>query len=465
MGRGSRLAVVAIVVAGLGAYAVADAADFAPGVLTLAPPSPSPEPFPSAAAAHAFEAPDEPLTLLANRAAPSAPAIQALVDAFLADSRLGTSTGVSVVDLATGDSLASASADVPRIPASNVKLLTAAAALSALGPNLRLTTSVVWDGAGSVTIVAGGDMMLAEGYGHYGEKPWANGWAGLAELADQVATALKAEGVTSVAVAYDDSAFGAPRINPNWPANPVKRGYSAPITGLAVDVGWTGDADYKRYDDPSLRTAQLFGDALAARGIEVTGVAGGSVLAGAVQIGEVHGAPMLDVVGYMLTYSENTIAEDLARVVALDAGRPGTTAEATQAVLAADSAFGLDVSGIVMADGSGLDRSSRISAKELTDLLVLLAADPVAGDALRDLPVANLSGTLASRFDGTDGAGMVRAKTGTLNGASALSGTVVTDDGAWLGFSIILNDIPINATPALGAMDQFVASLAACGCG
>ena len=59
----------------------------------------------------------------------------------------------------------------------------------------------------------------------------------------------------------------------------------------------------------------------------------------------------------------------------------------------------------------------------------------------------------------------MRAKTGTLNGASALSGTVVTDDGSWLGFSVILNGIPINATPALAAMDQFVASLASCGCG
>ncbi len=60
---------------------------------------------------------------------------------------------------------------------------------------------------------------------------------------------------------------------------------------------------------------------------------------------------------------------------------------------------------------------------------------------------------------------MVRAKTGTLNGASALSGTVVTDDGSWLGFSIMLNGIPIYATPALHAMDDFVASLASCGCG
>jgi D-alanyl-D-alanine carboxypeptidase/D-alanyl-D-alanine-endopeptidase (penicillin-binding protein 4) len=458
-----RVGIPAILVAGVAGFGVADAADIVPGWVTLKPVSPLPAPFPVALDASPTHEPSEPADLLSDHAAPSAAAIQALVDGFLTDGRLGTATGVSVVDLATGSVLASSSADVSYIPASNVKLLTAAGALSALGPDRRLKTPVMWDGAGTLTIVAGGDMMLAEGYGHYGTKPWANGWAGLAELADEVSEGLAGAGVASVALSYDDSAFGAPRVNPKWPANSVKRGYSAPVCGLAVDVGWTGDEDYKRYDDPSLRTAELFAAALAERGIEVTSVSAGPAPSGATEIGAVEGAPMFDVVGYMLTYSENTIAEDLARVVALDAGLTGSTADATSAVLATLTAYGLDTSGIVMADGSGLDRASRISPQTLTSLLILLAADPVAGDILRDLPVANLSGTLASRL--TEGAGLVRAKTGSLNGASALSGTIVTADGAWLGFSIILNGIPTYATPALGAMDEFVASLASCGCG
>ncbi len=457
--------VPAIIVSAVAAYGVADAADVAPGWITWAEPSVSPEPFPSALDPSLDVTPVAPEELLADRPAPNPASVQALVDTFLKDSRLGTSTGVSVVDLSTGKVLASSSADVPRIPASNVKLLTATAALQVLGADSRLKTSVVWDGKAGITIVAGGDMMLAAGYGHYGDKPWANGWAGLGELADQVAQALHDSGVTQVTLAYDDAAFGAPRVNPNWPVNSVKRGYSAPITGLAVDVGWTGNAEYKRYDNPSLRTAQLFAAALADRGISVGAISSGRAPAGATEVGFVEGAPIFDVVGYMLTYSENTLAEDLARLVALHQGRPGTTAEATKAVLEADAAYGLDTSTIVMADGSGLDRNSRISAGTLTSLLVLLAADPDAGDILRDLPVASLSGTLASRFKGTDSAGLVRAKTGTLNGASALSGTIVTDDGAWLGFSIMLNEIPIYAKPALNAMDSFVASLGSCECG
>ncbi len=453
-----------IVVGGVAGYGLADAADVAPGWLTWADPYVTPEPFPSALDPSADAIDPEPSPLLEDQPAPSAAKVQALVDRFLTDSRLGTSTGVSVVDLATGKTLASSSADVPRIPASNVKLLTATAALEVLGPDARLKTTVVWDGEAGLTLVAGGDMMLASCYGHYGDRPWANGWAGTCELADQVAESLSADGVTSVTLAYDDSDFGEPRVNPNWPVNSVKRGYSAPITGLAVDVGWTGNDDYKRYDDPSLRAAKIFAKRLEYRGIEVTSVKSGRAPADAVEVGSVEGAPIFDVVGYMLTYSENTLAEDLARVVALKQGRAGTTAQGTKAVLAALADYGLDTSTIVMADGSGLDRHSRISAKTLTSLLVLLAEDPDTGDILRDLPVASLSGTLAGRFKGTDSAGFVRAKTGTLNGASALSGTIVTADGSWLGFSIMLNGIPIYATPALKAMDKFVASLGACGC-
>ena len=458
-----RVAIPVAIVVGAAGYGAADAADVAPGWVTLAPIPRPPAPFPVAVDASAPQAPAGAEALLAEYPAPAPAAIQALVDGFLTDGRLGTATGVSIVDLATGSVLASSSAEVAYIPASNVKLLTAAGALAALGPDSRLKTSVMWDGAGALTIVAGGDMMLAEGYGHYGTKPWANGWAGLAELADEVSEELEGVGTASVALSYDDSAFGAPRVNPKWPVNSVKRGYAAPVTGLAVDVGWTGNEEYKRYDEPSLRAAELFAAALTERGIAVTSISAGPPPSGAEEIGAVEGAPIFDVVGYMLTYSENTIAEVLARVVALDAGLTGSTADGTRAVLAALNAYGLDTSGIVMADGSGLDRASRISARTLSSLLALLAADPVAGDILRDLPVANLSGTLASRL--TEGAGLVRAKTGTLNGASALSGTIVTEDGAWLGFSIILNGIPNYATPALGAMDEFVASLARCGCG
>jgi D-alanyl-D-alanine carboxypeptidase/D-alanyl-D-alanine-endopeptidase (penicillin-binding protein 4) len=87
---------------------------------------------------------------------------------------------------------------------------------------------------------------------------------------------------------------------------------------------------------------------------------------------------------------------------------------------------------------------------------------------LAGLPVASYSGTLAERFEGvtaTAGVGLVRAKTGTLTGVSALAGMVTTTDGHILTFALIANGIASNGTDsAEAALDQIAATLAGCGC-
>lgn len=455
-------AIVAPVVA-VASYAVADATDVAPGWITWSAPGPAAAPFPQVADPGVNVEPEAPVALTGGPA-PSAAALQAMVDAFVADPRLGPSTAVEVVDLATGEVLAASNPTVAGTPASNVKLLTAVAALEALGPETRLPTTAYFDGDATVTLVAGGDMLLSAGAGHYGEGRTPNGFAGLADLADQVADALLTAGVGSVSLRYDDSAFPEPRVLTGWPANSVARGYIAPVTGLAVDLAWTGNDEHKRFDNPSGEAAGAFAAALAERGVTVAAIDSGAAPEGSTQVGIVEGAPLVDVVGYMLTYSENTLAELLGRLVSIERGGAGTAAGAAQAVLAELRDYGLDTRDSVLNDTSGLAYANRLAPATLADLLVLMASDETTGDILRELPVANLSGTLASRFTGTDGAGMVRAKTGTLNGTSALSGTIVTADGSWLGFSILLNGLTWNTKPPLAALDEFVARLAQCGC-
>ncbi|MBB0232722.1 D-alanyl-D-alanine carboxypeptidase, partial [Streptomyces calidiresistens] len=127
--------------------------------------------------------------------------------------------------------------------------------------------------------------------------------------------------------------------------------------------------------------------------------------------------------------------------------------------------LGLPMDGVRVVDGSGLDRSGRMTTDSLVGLLAL-AADPARPElrpVLTGLPVAGFTGTLDSRYPDV-GAGVVRAKTGTLTGVNALAGTVVDSDGRVLAFAF-LTEGTASATAAQNALDRAAAALSRCGCG
>jgi D-alanyl-D-alanine carboxypeptidase/D-alanyl-D-alanine-endopeptidase (penicillin-binding protein 4) len=168
----------------------------------------------------------------------------------------------------------------------------------------------------------------------------------------------------------------------------------------------------------------------------------------------------------MLTSSDNDIAEALARQTALATGRPASFDGAAGAVRKQLERLDLPLSGARFADGSGLDRTDRVSAVLLAQLLVR-AADPDHPELrslLTGLPIAGFSGTLRSRYaDSPAGSGMVRAKTGTLTGVHTLAGTVVDADGRLLAFAFMTNDTP-GGPAAQAALDRLASALANCGC-
>ncbi|MEO5745040.1 MAG: D-alanyl-D-alanine carboxypeptidase, partial [Terracoccus sp.] len=194
------LAVVGALVVG---YAALDAADLAPGWLTTAPAPPPPptetpgtrilplvpQPTPSASAGM-------PLPALAGAsAAPDPAGIRRRLGPVAALPALSDSSLV-VRDGQTGAVLFDRDGDKPRTPASTTKLLSAAAIGQTFAPDATLRTRVV-AGAGpsDIVLVAGGDSLLAPGRG---DPTAVAGRAGLADLAGQVAKALKAKALTSV---------------------------------------------------------------------------------------------------------------------------------------------------------------------------------------------------------------------------------------------------------------------------
>jgi D-alanyl-D-alanine carboxypeptidase/D-alanyl-D-alanine-endopeptidase (penicillin-binding protein 4) len=328
-------------------------------------------------------------------------------------------------------------------------------------------------GPGEIVLVGGGDVTVAPGRGTTGS---ATGRAGMADLADATAAALTAQGRRSVAVRLDDSLFTGGAISGHWRPGDVGGGFVAPVMALAVDSGSATPGTplvpgkpAERVADPALAAVRLFAAQLGKHGIRIVGkVARGTAPSGAHPLATVESATVADLVEHALTDSDNTLAEALARVVAVRAGRPGTFADAGLAVLDRVSSLGVPVAGAQLTGGSGLGDGNLVPARTLAQVLVLAASPqhPELRPLLSGLPVAGASGTLADRFTGARdkaGLGVVRAKTGTLTGASSLSGTVVDADGRLLGFVIEADDVS-STVAARAALDAAAAALASCGC-
>jgi D-alanyl-D-alanine carboxypeptidase/D-alanyl-D-alanine-endopeptidase (penicillin-binding protein 4) len=168
----------------------------------------------------------------------------------------------------------------------------------------------------------------------------------------------------------------------------------------------------------------------------------------------------------MLGRSDNDLAEALSRQVAIATGRPATFAGGVAAVKAAIAGLGVDPSGLATVDASGLSPLDRVTPGLLVQLLhIALVPQPDRTDMspiFEGLPVAGFSGTLSGRFSGaaSAGAGVIRAKTGTLDGVVALAGYLQDSSGATLVFATIVTGVAETATSTTeAAVDRLTASL------
>jgi D-alanyl-D-alanine carboxypeptidase/D-alanyl-D-alanine-endopeptidase (penicillin-binding protein 4) len=395
---------------------------------------------------------------------PSAAAVAATLQPLFTDPALGSNVTAHVVDVATGQVLAGRGSDTPTIPASTIKLVTAAAALAALGPTHQFVTrALAGAGPGEVVLVGGGDVTLSAGTA--GTYPDA---ASLPDLAEQVKKALG--GTAPTKLTYDPSIFGAPPSGP-WDPDILTNGVVAPITGLMTDGGRADPkarGQARRVSDPAATAAAQFAGLL---GIPAGGVIAGNAPSGAKELGAVPSMPLSRQVEIMLTESDNVIAEALARHVAIKRGKPATFVGGAEAQQEQIAALGFAPAELSLADGSGLARADKVSPSLLVDL-VALAAKPDRADLRAvhsGLPVAAYNGTLVNRFKksnaGGAAAGVVRVKTGTLRSVSSVAGVVFTAEGRELAVAVLADNVPVGGTlPAQDALDRILAALAACGC-
>ncbi|MEU9832491.1 D-alanyl-D-alanine carboxypeptidase/D-alanyl-D-alanine-endopeptidase [Streptosporangium sp. NPDC048047] len=381
----------------------------------------------------------------------------------LGDPALGKRVGAAVLDVRTGGVIFDGDAEAGVTPASTTKVATSVAALASLGPDTRLSTRVVRGAtANSIILVGGGDPTLA------GPKPLAGPVypvpASLPVLARRTAKALKAAGITKVSVAYDDSLYTGPRVPPTWKPNYIPDGEAAPTTALMIDEGRVRPGVRQRVADPSRTAYQTFTTLLPKYGVAVSG--GGATRAraqaGAQEIARVDSAPVYALVERALTLSDNDLAEALARQVALKEGMPASVDGASEAVRKVLS--GLGVEGVQVFDGSGLSPRNRIAPASLARLVALAAspANPHLRSVISGMPIAGFTGTLGHRFTKDHSVyGLIRAKTGTLNGVNALTGVTTTREGRLVAFAFMADDVPPGWGKAEAALDRLAATVAA----
>lgn len=296
----------------------------------------------------------------------------------------------------------------PRVPASNQKLLSTAFALDQLGPDFRLNTRLWRLGDGSLRLTGQGDPDLALPQ----LQRFARLVAGAAVASDQPVRLQLAEMPAQT---------WWPR---GWSWEDRGTAYGPPITRLAIT---SNVIDAAVLDPPSrLRT-------LMARAVDQQGgkaqlqlvPADAPLPSDAVLLHEEPSTTMQGLLSLANTDSHNFTAEVLLR----SAAGTWNLAEAAQRETDWLRSQGLPMQGVTIRDGSGLDRSNRLTSRFLTALLLRMDQHPYGRDYIGSLSIAGQRGTLRNLFLGTPLEGRLFAKTGTLSGVRAISGVLQTSDG------------------------------------
>jgi D-alanyl-D-alanine carboxypeptidase len=411
---------------------------------------------------------------------PTSSGLSSAVGGLLTSPSLGSGVAAVVAD-AYGNIVYSQDGSEMTAPASTEKLATALAALDVLGPGAQFRTRVVSGPGDSIVLVGGGDPTLAAGPAPSSDYPRP---ATLKDLAAQTASALRAQHRRRVQLGYDVSLYTGPDMAPGWPASYVASGDVTQITALEVDqgrltpAGAPEDADdpvnfQPRSADPVAMAVSAFRSFLTADGIHVAGTPSPAATpARAAVLATVSSPSLSAMVEWMMLESNNVIAENLARHIAIAMRGPASFSGGAAAETAVLPRLGAG-SGVRLVDGSGLSPDDRIAPDTLVKLLAAAGSPqhPTLRPAITGMPVAGFSGTLSagqSVFGAIGGParGVVRAKTGNLTTVAALAGFAYDRDGRLLEFVFNASHIPEPASlqTAATAINAAAEALSNCGC-
>jgi D-alanyl-D-alanine carboxypeptidase/D-alanyl-D-alanine-endopeptidase (penicillin-binding protein 4) len=462
--------------------------------------------------------------LLSGCAGFSQPSTSVSLDHLVADPALsGATVSLMVRDAGSGRTLYQHNPRTRLIPASNLKLLTTAAAMDVLGPQYRFSTQLLSDGmrqgerlTGNLYLRGLGDPTLQ----------FADYQALAAQLASQGVRQVQGE------LVFDDTWFDAERLGIDWAQDDESTYYGAQISALTVSPNTDFDAgtlivtakapglagqpvsvvvspatDYVQLSnravsgpgntyaitrqhgtnllqltgalapgkqsrqwvsvwEPTQLVANLFEQALARQGIQVVGrrVIGGATPATATLLAEHQSAPLQALITPLLKLSNNAMSEALLKAMGRKTANAGTAQAGVTAVAAFMKRQGMDPTTLSQVDGSGLSRRNLLSSQNLTDLLLATARQPWFEAWYNALPVAGnadrmTGGSLRYRLRGTPAENNLHAKTGSMAGVSSLSGYITDAQGRRLVFSMVSNNYLSDAAPIRALENRLAVAL------
>jgi D-alanyl-D-alanine carboxypeptidase len=171
------------------------------------------------------------------------------------------------------------------------------------------------------------------------------------------------------------------------------------------------------------------------------------------------------ILAFTLTWSDNVLAERIARQASIAAGNPGNDEGVAQTFTTVLEGLGISSGNLTVKDASGLSKENRVTATQVAQLLIKIRHDPKFAPIISGLPVGGVSGTLRNRFLETapQAVGLVKAKSGTLNGTVNLAGYVQAADREY-AFVIIADKLRKSNTAeklARKTVDKILGQLAA----
>jgi D-alanyl-D-alanine carboxypeptidase/D-alanyl-D-alanine-endopeptidase (penicillin-binding protein 4) len=388
---------------------------------------------------------------------------------------LGSGSAACLIVTEDDRLLNSTNALLSLVPASNQKILTTYAALSQYGPLHTFETHVaatapVENGviAGDVYLIGGGDPFLSTQTwrSQYGDEQAGRTFSRLEDLADSFA----ATGVVEITgnIVGDESFFDSERYGP-WAERLIVSHQSGPLSALSVNEGF---ADWPEEfagsfrgrtaaPDPALNAVQVFRSLLADRGVLVAGIPEVSPApTQATVMARLVSPPLSEIVTHINSYSNNYGAESLVKYLGRNERGIGSIPAGVAEIRSILELQRIDLTGVTIDDGSGLAETNRLTCGVLAEIIERAGTD---SDLVESFSIGGERGSLATKHEGTPAEGNVFAKTGTLNGVTALSGIVESarEDDVQLVFAYIVNGDSVGLNEDLKELQvPFVEALA-----